>query len=123
MRVTLINTRKDHAITSLAPIFSLEEINEMTGLDITRNEYLRILHHYPDVKTKRWRPNFANAILAGSDFSGAYISGAYFRGADLTDVKFEKTTLVGCDFDDGVEEDLKNRGAIFETAEAEGAAQ
>ena len=77
----------------------------------------------PDVKTKRWRPNFANAILAGSDFSGAYISGAYFRGADLTDVKFEKTTLVGCDFDDGVEEDLKNRGAIFETAEAEGAAQ
>lgn len=48
----VIDTRKDHAIKSLAPIFSLEEINEMTGLDINRNEYLRILNHYCYVRTK-----------------------------------------------------------------------
>jgi hypothetical protein len=48
----IVNTRKDHAIKSLAPIFSLEEINEMTGLEITRNEYLRILDHYCYVRTK-----------------------------------------------------------------------
>lgn len=47
----VINTRKDHAIKSLAPILSLEEINEMTGLEITRHEYLKILAHYP-VRTK-----------------------------------------------------------------------
>ena len=48
----VINTRKEHAIKSLAPIFSLEEINEMTGLDITRNEYIITLCRYPDVRTK-----------------------------------------------------------------------
>jgi phenylalanyl-tRNA synthetase beta subunit len=50
--VKVIDTRKDHAIKSLAPIFSLKEINKMTGLDITRNEYLKILNHYGYVRTK-----------------------------------------------------------------------
>ena len=47
----ILNTRKDHAIKSLAPSFSLEEINEMTGLEITRNEYLKMLDHC-SVRTK-----------------------------------------------------------------------
>jgi len=47
----IVNTRKDHAIKSLSPIFSLKEINKMTGLEITRNEYFRILNHYR-VRTK-----------------------------------------------------------------------
>lgn len=77
----------------------------------------------PNVKAKRWRPNFSGAILSGSDFSGAYVSGAYFRAADLTDVKVQKTVFIGCEFDDGVEDDLKKGGALFEAPKPERAEQ
>ena len=62
-------------------------------------------------------------MLSGSDFSGAYVSGAYFRGADLTDVKVKDTVFIGCDFDDGVEDELKKGGAVFEAPEPERAPQ
>lgn len=48
----VINPQKDHAVTSLAAIYSLKEINERTGLDITRKEYLKIFKHYPNLRTK-----------------------------------------------------------------------
>jgi len=42
----VINPQKDHAVTSLAAIFSLKEINEITGLEITFDEYCSIGEHY-----------------------------------------------------------------------------
>jgi len=42
----VINPQKDHAVTSLAAIFSLKEINKLTGLEITFDEYCTIGEHY-----------------------------------------------------------------------------
>lgn len=42
----VINPQKDHAVSSLAEIFSLKEINQITGLEITYDEYCTIGAHY-----------------------------------------------------------------------------
>lgn len=68
-------------------------------------------------KKQRWRPNFAGAILVGADFSGAYVSGANFKEADLTGLKVDKAVFLGCDFDDGIEEQLGKHGAMFKLPE------
>ena len=64
----VINPQKDHAVTSLAEIFSLKEINEITGLEITFDEYCTIGEHYKMKNRKQTKKAFKK--LAQSSYKG-----------------------------------------------------